>query len=196
MEENMIAKRSLLAVLLVIVAIGLALGGDEKQMESEQDMPPMGPPKQMQDIKWLAGEWNVVMKTGMDPDPSTWSEMNATCTYAYILDGAAMQYNFGGAEWAGMPFEGTGIECYDREKKQWQMSWIDNMSGRMSLYTGKRSGDSMIMIGPEMWNGQEMLGRITSYNETPTSFDWKMESSTDGGKTWVTTGTAVYTKKK
>jgi hypothetical protein len=52
------------------------------------------------------------------------------------------------------------------------------------------------MTGQEMWNGQEMLGRITSYNETPGSFDWKMESSPDGGNTWVTTAVAIYTKKK
>jgi len=47
-----------------------------------------------------------------------------------------------------------------------------------------------------MMGGQKWLSRITTFNEKPESFDWKMESSMDAGKTWMTVGTATYTKRK
>ena len=45
-------------------------------------------------------------------------------------------------------------------------------------------------------NGVVYLYRMTTSKQTPTSFDWKGEMSSDNGKTWMTWGTAKYTKRK
>ncbi len=63
----------------------------------------------------------------------------------------------------------------------------------MALYTGS---DRMIVSVEDMWQGQTYHTRMTTLNETPTSFDWTMETSFDGGKNWTVVGKATYTKRK
>lgn len=178
---------SLLFVFLLLATAGLSA--------QEEGMPPMGPPEQMAEVAWLVGEWDVEMKTRWDPS-SEWVDSKGTAVYSTILDGGALRMDFhGSAPEMPMPLKGIAIQTYDRETDQWQMTWTDNMSCRTSIYTGTHKDDKTVLTGPEMWGGQEFLGRITTFNETPSSFDWKMESSMDGGETWFTGGMATYTRK-
>jgi hypothetical protein len=73
--------------------------------------------------------------------------------------------------------------------------WLDTMGGKMSFYTGEKKDGKTILSGEEVWQGKEYLSRIVIFNETPTRFEWTMDNSFDGGKTWQTAGKAVYTKK-
>ncbi len=61
---------------------------------------------------------------------------------------------------------------------------------------GTRDGAKCSMEGECVYMGAPTKMRMTTANETPASFDWKFEESRDGGKTWATTMTAVYTKQK
>jgi hypothetical protein len=185
-----------ICLLAALIAAG-ATADDATQTDTvdRQQTPPMGPPPEMKEISWLVGDWNVTMKSGMDPDTTTWTESQGTCTYKYVLGGAAMQFEYKG-EAMGMPFEGMAVQCFDRETGMWQMSWTDNMSGRLSLYTGKRADHATVVIGEDIYNGQTYITRITSYNETSDAFDWKMEYSTDGGQTFLPSARAKYTRTK
>ena len=95
-----------------------------------------------------------------------------------------------------MPFNGVLIQSFDREKNEWQEMWVDNMGARMALYTGTREGDRMVVSTEDVWQGQTFHSRMTTFNETPTSFDWTMEISFDGGQNWGLVGEATYTKRK
>ncbi len=186
------------AVLLVVVAL-LALcvpsfAQDTKAKDAPQGMPPMGPPEEMKQLAGLVGDWTFSMKMKMDPKDTNWMSSDGTASYAYAVEGAALSMTTQ-QQMMGMKFIGLSFMCYDRETKKWQLSWIDNMAGRISLYTGTMSDKGQVFEGKEMNMGQTYDDRITISNRTATSFDWKGEMSMDGGKTWMVWATAKYTKK-
>jgi hypothetical protein len=178
----------------LFVVVGLADDTSQKDT-AQQQMPPMGPPAEMKDISWLVGDWDVTMMSGMDPDTTTWTESKASSTYKYILSGAAMQFDYKG-DVMGKPYVGMGVQCFDRETGLWQVSWIDDLGARLSLYTGKRDDGSTVVVGADKWAGQDIITRIITYHETPDAFDWKMEYSTDGGKTYLPSARARYIKRQ
>jgi len=161
---------------------------------AQDEMPPMGAPEEMKALAFLVGDWVAEMEWLMDTTQG-WVKSNGTCTYSYVLDGAAMQMDFQ-SEMTGMPFKGIAFETYDRESKVWQSTWIDNMGARTTLMTGSRENNGSVFEGEEKYQGKNSQMRMYTFNETSTSYDWKMEQSMDGGKTWMESGRAKYTKKK
>lgn len=192
-------KRLIMVGVCAMMA-GMVLAADPQPTgEQPMGMPEMGPPAEMKQLAFLEGTWDVASKFNMSMDPAQeqWVESKATAVYTYICDGAAMQCTYSGDPMMpGMPaMMGLMLQTYDRESKMWQATWVDNMSGRISLYTGTHDGTTTVLTGEDKMGGMTWLTRITSYNETPTSFDWKMENSMDGGQTWAISGTSTYTKK-
>jgi len=181
-------KAILAVVFLVAMLVFLAVAQDEPV----EEMPPMGPPEQMKDIAFLEGVWDVAMVWQNDKDTSVWDSSTAVCTYKPILEGCAMYMTFESVM-MNMPFNGVLIQSYDREKKEWQAMWVDNMGARMALYTGE---DRMVVSVEDIWQEQAFHSRMTNFNETPTKFDWTMEISFDGGQNWTVVGRATYTKRK
>ena len=158
-----------------------------------QEMP-VGPPEEMKQLAWLEGDWDVVMEFKEGDTVEVWTKSEGTCHYQYILGGGAMQMEYK-SEYMQMPFEGLGIECFDRETGHWQTVWLDNMGCRVSVMTGRRGDGKSVYTGQDIWQGQKYMSRMSTFDETETSFNWTMEMSTDGGKTWVPNGRATYTKK-
>lgn len=180
--------------LVLTVALLALVGFGAAATVSAQEMP-SGPPEEMKKLAFLVGEWDVDMDMNMGDTVENWVKSKGTCTYRYRLDGAALEMLFK-SEYMGMPFTGLGTECYDRETGQWQTTWIDGMAGHITLYTGSRGEGKSTFTGSEHWQGQKYLSRISTFDETESSFNWTMEMSMDDGKTWVLSGKATYTKKK
>ncbi len=190
-------KRLMLSIPVILAALVLvgSIQAEDQKMSPEQAMMQMGPAPEMKQLDFLVGTWNVDMKVKMMPTDTAWAEAKGTATYQYILNGCVQQSTYK-TSMMGMPFEGFMLQGYNADLKKWQVVWADiTGGGRISNYTGEKVGDSTIMTGTELYMGQEILTKIISYNETPTRFDWKMESSLDGGKTTMVVGTAVYTKQ-
>lgn len=160
-----------------------------------ENMPPMGPPAELKQLEFLVGNWECAMKAKMDPTKDEWTESKGACTYSWVLGGAALQMSYK-SDFMGMPFEGLSLETYNRETEKWQTTWVDNMSCSAMLMEGTREGGKCTMEGDYVFMGTPTKARVSTANETPNSFDWKYEESTDGGKTWATSMTAVYTKQK
>lgn len=186
---------SLRKLLLIAAGAAMALSTTVPAL-AQEGMPPMGPPDE---IKKMAaetvGNWDVVMKYKMDPSAADWMEAKGTAEFSTICDGAAVVMKFD-SEMMGMPMHGVSTTVYDREAGEWVESWVDNMAARMSVYRGHMEGDMLITQGEDMMQGMKYLSRNTVFNRTPGRYEWKAEMSMDGGKTWMTWGTAVYTKKK
>ncbi len=181
-------------VLVSLLALsGLSLAEDQPQ-SGENAMPEMGSPKEMKQVEHLVGTWDVTGKYQMDPTQD-WQEFTGSCEFTMKLGGSALMMNFT-SEMMGMPYQGMGIQCYDRESKEWQNLWVDNTGGRMSLFTGNMEGDKMVMSGTEKWQGKSYPARVTTYNMKDDSFDWKYEASMDGGKSYTTSMEMHYVKKK
>ena len=182
------------AVLISLLTIGLFGWTALSAEEPGQGMPPMGPPPQMKDISWLAGEWEVDMKGRYSDTSQEWLDMKGTAKYEFILGGAAVKMTYESSV-MGMPFSGVMLQTFDRETNQWQAIWFDNMGARLTLYNGTREDGKTVLLGEERYMGEVLPSRLTTFNETPTSFDWMMESSNDGGKTFWINSTATYKKK-
>jgi len=190
-------KKLLVAVgiLVSLFALNLQAVAQGTDSAKAQGMPQMGPPEEMKQVAYLVGAWDFTMKMKMNPADTFWMDSKGTAKYELIYGGAALMATVE-EPMMGMPFVGGTLMCYDRETKKWQTTWIDNMSARISIYTGTHSPTGSVFQGEEMMMGKSYLGRMTTSNQTPTSFDWKGDMSMDGGKTWTTWGTAKYTKRK
>lgn len=176
-------------ILIFALALGaVALVAQEEKKEME--MMPMGPPPEMKEIANLEGTWDMDMQMRSMDKPDVWEQSRGTSVCKFILQGNAMEMRYDGPE-----FSGLGIHCYDREKREWQMVWIDNWSGRLALYTGNAKGDTLVMYADDLWQGKSYKVKTSTFNRTDTSFDWQMDMSEDGGKTWYTCGKAKYTKR-
>jgi len=178
-----------IALLLCMLAANISA-----QDQTGEQMPAMGAPEQMKEIAFLAGIWNVNMEWRDNENPDNWIKERGVCTYRSIMRGCAMEMKFQGTM-MGKPFEGYMLQSYDRDRNQWQTLWLDTNGGRMSFYTGNKHGDTLSVKSDEIWQGKEYISRMSTFNHTPKSFDWTMESSFDGGKTWTIDGKAVYKKK-
>jgi hypothetical protein len=147
----------------------------------------------MKELNHLVGDWDIKGRYKMDPT-ADWQDYSGACTYSYIADGAILNMKYH-SQMMGMEFVGMGWQCWDREKKEWQTTWADNMSGRISMYTGTKKDGKTVFTGEDLWQGQAFKSRMSTFDETETSFKWTMEHSMDGGQTWYTSMEATYTKK-
>lgn len=80
------------------------------------------------------GNWDVAAKWWMGPgDPM---ETKATAKVTALLGGRFFQEEYTG-DFMGQPFNGMGISGYDRVKKEYFSTWMDNMGTSMMMMTGK-----------------------------------------------------------
>ncbi|MBU1470909.1 MAG: DUF1579 domain-containing protein [candidate division Zixibacteria bacterium] len=178
--------------LCLMFAVAVA---QEGEMSGEQEMPPMGPPDEMKELAHLEGTWDVAMSSKWDPTDTVWIDETATAVFRYACNGAAMMEEFT-SQMMGMPFTGMMLQCFDRETGMWQTVWTDDTGARISYYTGKTIDGKTVVEGEDIYQGQSMITRITTFDETDTSFKWMMETSMDDGKTFFKVSEATYTKRK
>lgn len=177
-----------------MLALAIMLVTANISVTAQDEMPQMGAPDEIKAKAWLVGEWDVIADFRMD-DKSEWMNSTATAVYYFSVDSCVLEMDYT-SQIMGMNFKGNLLETYDRILKEYQSVWTDNMNARISYYTGYRSGDSTVLSGDEyLPDGTKFLSKITTYNETKTSFEWKSETSSDGGKTFWVSGKARYTKK-
>jgi len=104
------------------------------------------------DGNWKA-ETTMWMEPGAPPVPG-----KGSATYKMIMGGRYQQISFKG-DFMGMPYEGYGITGYDKGKKVFFSTWMDNMSTMMMNMEGKSSdgGKTMELKGRMLCpaNGQE-----------------------------------------
>lgn len=168
--------------LVAVTALGMA----------QEGMPEMGAPDEMKMLAKMDGKWDVAMKYRMAPDQD-WTESQATAELSTKLDGCTQLMTYKG-EMMGMPMHGMGMTSYDRYNKEWQSTWVDNMTGRISYYTGPMKDGKMVQEGMEAGpGGMKVHVRMTTYDMTDDSYKWMMEQSMDG-ETYFTALEAVYTR--
>lgn len=184
-------KRIICLLIVLSLATGLVTASDSTQVNPYA---PMGAPDEMEQIKPLIGEWDVLMKMQMSPD-AEWTESTGECTYELILDGCAVRQTYS-SEGGGMSIKGGGIICYNRTSKKWQATWLDNMSASLSVYEGGYENGQMVVYGEETYGGQTFKVRNSTFDIKDDSFRWQSETSYDGGKTWTKNMDALYTRKK
>ncbi len=108
-------------------------------------------------------------------------------SFGWILYGTAIQ-----DVWTGKAINpppnfpevgfGTTIRVFNSKIDAWNCIWISPLSPVVATFIAKKKGKEIVLEGinernqPENW----IYSNITS-----NSFDWRAESSVDGGKTWI-----------
>ena len=155
-------------------------GGQPSQEEMMKKMMDLATPDEHhKELGRLVGSWKTTNKMWMGPEPAVSS---GTSTYEWILGGRYLQSKHTGI-WAGMPFEGMGIDGYDKAKKEYFSIWLDNMGTGMMTLTGQPSADGKgmtyrgTMFDPMqgrdvsvreevVWNGEKSY-TFTMYTDMP-----------------------------
>ncbi len=187
-------KRMMMMAVMAALLMGVAAMAQDEKPAGQPPME-MGAPAQMKQVDFMVGIWDVDMQYRMSPE-AEWAEAEAVNTNNLILDGCVLEAKFEG-DMNGMPMTGYSMTTYNRALGKWQTMWTDNMGMGISLYPGEFVDGKMTFAGEDMMpGGVKAMTRITSYNITDTKYDWMMENSMDGGKTWYTSMKATYTKRQ
>jgi hypothetical protein len=138
----------LVSIIVLVIACGNPAWCQEKasgQPSEEEMMKQMmelaAPDQHHKELGRLVGSWKTTNKMWMGPEPVVSS---GTSTYEWILGGRYLQSKHVG-EWSGMPFEGMGIDGYDKAKKEYFSIWLDTMGTGMMKMTGQPSADGKAM---------------------------------------------------
>jgi hypothetical protein len=108
-----------------------AAGQPSEEEMMKQMMALAGPGEEHKALDRLVGTWNATIRMWMGPGEPTVSK--GIATYEWILGGRYLKSKHT-SEIAGMPFEGMGIDGYDRAQKFYYSLWFDTMgTGYMSL---------------------------------------------------------------
>ncbi len=183
-----------LGVLLGVCALFITgMAGDNPEVGKEPPPDP-GAPEPIKEKAFLVGDWDIKGQTSVGADCEEWTDYAATCSYEYILGGCAFKMEYA-SEMINTPFMGFMVQTFNRQTDRWQLVWVDNASSRVKYYDGYEKKGKIKLTGTDMWNGEEFLSRIVISDITDTTFNWKMKTSRDQGRTWHTTMKAVYSKK-
>jgi hypothetical protein len=136
---------------------------------------------------WL-GEWDL-----------TWNDtMHGTNRIEKLWGDCVLQENFNDP---GRNYSGKSWTVYNSNYKTWQQTWVDSQGGYIVL-TGNKSGDSITLTTAErtvpekISPTRKIISRMVYHHITPTGFDWRWESSTDGGNLWKMAWLIHYKRKK
>lgn len=126
------------------------------------------------------GDWTMTDWT-LSPDGKNWTQgKGARWNFTCVGNGIAVQ-DFWMPHGGG---QGTNLRIYDAKTQAWDIAWTSNTLPGFSHITAKQDeGGHIVMryVSPK----QNPARRITFYPPTDTGWDWTLDISTDGEKTWL-----------
>lgn len=169
----------------------LVCGGVLGSVPAVAESPRPTPPPEMRILAGQDGTWDVAFQV-LDAK-QRWQTSKCTAKIRMVLDGQGQTTDFEGTV-NGAKYQGTGLTCYDQETQLWQSTWADNQGGRITLYQGTWTRNTLVLQGVDRAEGEKILSRITLSQVGPSHFDWLMEVSVDG-RTFTPAARASYDKR-
>ncbi len=183
-------KRAMVAALVLLpflsaprVVSGQHSGG------SNAATAPVAPPEASQ-FNFLVGQWEVSAKPkattlgqrihGVRALLGTWKAWRA-------LDGWGLEDELRLTDASGNPLllQHT-VRFYDRAARRWTNSSIDVYKGVTAQTTAERRGTELVVSGRGTdEEGRAYLSRGTFSNVTASGFTYRLDRSSDGGKSWI-----------
>lgn len=98
----------------------------------------------------------------------------------------------------GSPFSGKSMNFVDPASGKWKQIWIGSGGVNVSEFLNGEYRDGAMRFECEMTNAQGVKSLVHFYffNQSPDQMRQFHETSSDGGKTWVTTYDFTYKRKK
>lgn len=177
MQRNSIG--SIFSVAILTLMANVVVAGDRSTTINAS-----APPETAQ-LATLLGDW-AITDWSLQQD-GTWAEAGGAEWHWYtILDGTAIQ-----DDWispaldqpepeAGRQF-GTNIRIYNPAEQRWEMAWASSNGKKVDTFVATVSDGQLVMTG--VFGGRQ--SRITFFDMTEDSFDWKLEFQNAQDESWL-----------
>ena len=126
---------------------GAENGQDEMNEMQEQWMKLMAPKEEHKELARGEGNYTFEGKQWMMPGAEP-MQVEGMTTSKMILGGRFLEENSKG-NFGGMDFEGKGTTGYDNIKKEYVMTWMDNMSTSVSEFRGQMRDQVLTMFSKQ-----------------------------------------------
>jgi len=179
-------KRLNPAVLLASVLLSsAALTAQEKKMEMPKPAP------ETKKLSFFVGDWTS--EGEMKPGPwGAGGKVTGTTHCSWMSGGFFVVCHDQGSGAMGK-MSGLGVMGYDGAAKTYTWNGFNSM-GENEHAMGSVDGKTWTYTNESTMNGKTMKGRYTMVETSPTSYDFKMETSEDG-QTWGAMMEGKVTKK-
>ncbi|WP_353779652.1 YHS domain-containing (seleno)protein [Winogradskyella sp. 3972H.M.0a.05] len=162
-----------------------------KGLKIPEGMSAKAPPETLQ-MAFLAGSWKIDYK--QKRQDGSYSLTKGKWYGYFTPDGMSIIDYWG----KGMPVQGINVRTFDPNSNKWSMTWIQNNTlGNKALIEGEEINGKMV-FHTKYWEldptGQYQ-NRITFYDISENSFSYFIDTSTDGGKTWIEKTTIIEATK-
>jgi hypothetical protein len=155
--------------------------------EVDTSQAPIGQaPAQMKEFGALVGNWEAT-STRFLPDGTINAQYNGRWEIGEVDDGRMI---FDAVTWftkdGKVKFYDATLRTFIPKTNQWEMVWLSSLrpihskSFRGQFINGEGHFDIVVSLSPE----RSVIAKIRFYNFEKDSFEWSMENSTDGGKSW------------
>lgn len=134
-------------------------------------------------MKPLAGEWTYSLKMWQSPSAPP-METTGKRSAKMLLGGRYLEETFTGT-FMGQPFEGIGRLAYDKMKKQWVSTWIDNQGTGILYQTGTYDGTNTWTFTGDMddpMTGKTVQARTVTTLNDPDTMTMTMYAPGSDGK--------------
>jgi hypothetical protein len=164
-----------------------------QQQEPDPDFTPACLHPALEQIAFLEGEWEIVSRQRVSFSEDRWEESRAHATWAPRLGGCALEEHWSGTL-DGQPMQWIQILAYDHREETWEQVMIDWAHGNVTTAEGYIEEGKLIFNVPQMRRGRLLIDRTTVEAVDAGRVLWTIETSLDGGVTWVTFWTLSYSK--
>ena len=138
---------------------------------------------------WI-GEWDVFGKNGQKAGDSRISLILDSCIVLEEWTSASVS--------RGVRYAGKSFNTYNRNTRQWQQTWVDNVGGSTAYLKGfYQEGKMVFQTSPFPFSKDTMaVRRLSFYHLSPGKVRQHGEISKDNMQTWSTEYDLEYRRRK
>ena len=167
----------------------------QKMMEA---MEAAGKPGAAQEkLAQFVGQWEATVKWRMGPD-APWTESPGSSSNQMWYEGRYLHSSFS-SDMQGMPFKGTSVMGYNNMTREYEATWIDNMSTGIMFMTGKADAAGKVFTftgesaDPMQPGKKKRMREVTTFNSADKHTSEFYEAGPNGKE--YNSMTIVYTRK-
>ncbi len=151
--------------------------------------------KGLGDFDFLVGSWDGIQRRLVKPlaGCTEWDEFRTTTRSWSVLGGAG---NVDELHAPDRGFSGLTVRLLNPATGQWSLHWASSRDGDLAPppVVGAFDGGVGLFYCEQDWDGSQITVRYKWFDITAESAHWEQAFSADGGRTWETNWTAVFTR--
>ncbi|HEY9419818.1 MAG TPA: DUF1579 family protein [Thermoanaerobaculia bacterium] len=145
-------------------------------------------------LAFLEGRWNVSSRFRLKPNPPEWEEAKGTAEIEYLHPGCVLIERLEMPR-QGKAFKGSMLYAFSPTFGKYQAMVTDSEHGGLFTYQGGfQDGRLIVDAELELRGRKTLLRRVVS--PRPDGFEIQDQRSVDGGQTWDTAWTLIYSRRE